>query len=308
MIYSAPARIDLGGGTLDVPPLHYLIENSLTLNLAIDLRVSIDVRRGGSGLLFTRDEQPQQLDSLPIFSLVLDHFAVRDVDIHLQTAIPKAAGLGGSSSLVVALVHALGLAGPEVVGDVTVLEHRLLGKPAGTQDAVAAIFGGLSKITFEHGTPHRQALACPSFLREPLYLAYSKVQHHSGINNWAIIKAVCEGDRDMRNTLQALCENSYAMVAAIAENNRDQFTELLQTEARLRRDLCPSITTPEMEAFAKHFGERLACKVCGAGGGGAMFLFGENPDVDELHWAATRHQLQIIETRLDMRGCTKDGT
>jgi len=35
---SAPARIDLAGGTLDLWPLHVLHPGSVTVNLAIDLR------------------------------------------------------------------------------------------------------------------------------------------------------------------------------------------------------------------------------------------------------------------------------
>src|SRR5262249_62054143 len=46
---SAPARIDLAGGTLDLWPLHVLHPGSATINLAVDLRARCRVRPGNRG-------------------------------------------------------------------------------------------------------------------------------------------------------------------------------------------------------------------------------------------------------------------
>jgi D-glycero-alpha-D-manno-heptose-7-phosphate kinase len=306
MTHSAPARIDLAGGTLDVPPLHFLIRDSLTLNIAIDLRVAVAVDFQGNGHVHI-DGDAFPIKDIPIFALALEAFDAGNASIHISSNIPKASGLGGSSSLVVALIRELGASENHILGDVTVIEHRLLGKPAGTQDALAAIHGGAGKITFPHGNPMREPLPCPSFLSGPIFLAYSSVQHHSRINNWAIIKAACEGDIELLTTLDALKENAHAMLNALASDDSGSFLDCLHREVRLRTELCPSIRTPAMEQFANHFDERLACKVCGAGGGGGMFLFGEELDPEELHWAGERHGLRIIETRVDKDGCREDG-
>jgi hypothetical protein len=50
---SAPARIDLAGGTLDLWPIHVLHPGSVTVNLAIDLRARARVRGGSSGFRVT---------------------------------------------------------------------------------------------------------------------------------------------------------------------------------------------------------------------------------------------------------------
>jgi D-glycero-alpha-D-manno-heptose-7-phosphate kinase len=47
---SAPARVDLAGGTLDLWPLHALHPGSVTVNLAIDRRASCRVRLAGQGI------------------------------------------------------------------------------------------------------------------------------------------------------------------------------------------------------------------------------------------------------------------
>src|SRR4029079_972385 len=46
---SAPARVDLAGGTLDLWPLHVLHPGSVTVNLAISLRAGCRVGPGRGG-------------------------------------------------------------------------------------------------------------------------------------------------------------------------------------------------------------------------------------------------------------------
>ena len=301
MRFSAPARIDLAGGTIDIPPLCYLVEDSLTLNLAIDLRVTVGVspgphENGRQGTLF--DE-------------VFRYFAVdkRAHTVAVESRIPRSSGLGGSSSLLVALVHAVDCLGFQdkgaVLKAVTVLEHRILRKPAGTQDGVAALYGGLNAITFERGEARRKALPLPAFLSGPLFLAYSPEQHHSGISNWEIVKAACEGDRRTLDTLNALSRNAHGMHEAIVSEREASFLDALHHEAALRNRLCDSLLTPNMAAFAAALPEDIACKVCGAGGGGCMFLFGKNLEIDPLSCLAKEHGLEIISVMADPRGCVR---
>lgn len=294
---SAPARIDLSGGTLDVPPLCFLIKDSLTLNLAVDLRVSVSVGK------------TEPLETL--FKVGLEYFDIQEpYRFKTETQIPRASGLGGSSSTLVALVHLLHRLAPDhgsfdPLNVVTVLEHRLLGKPAGTQDAIAAIYGGLNEIRFEHGSPSRQALALPPFLDGPLYLAYSKVQHHSGINNWEIIKAACEGDHQVLGNLERLNVNAWRMREALLNQDCSSFIESLYLEAYLRNRLSAHILTEPMAAFSKAIAGKVASKVCGAGGGGCMFLFGESMDPDYLRFEAARQDLEILTVMPDREGCVE---
>ena len=55
---SAPARIDLAGGTLDLWPLHVLHPGSVTVNLAIDRRARCRLRRApGSDFIVRSPER-----------------------------------------------------------------------------------------------------------------------------------------------------------------------------------------------------------------------------------------------------------
>ncbi len=309
MSFSAPARIDLTGGTLDIPPLCFIIEDSLTLNLAINLRSKVHIVREGSGLLLSNPTQ--KLSDMPLFSKTLERYGQTDrLDIRVESDIPKASGLGGSSSLLVALTCAMNPSfarleslKDELLGEVTVLEHRLLGKPAGTQDAIAAIYGGLSQISFEKATPHRRPMRIPKFLDGALYLAYSSVQHHSGINNWGIIRDACEGDRKTTEILKNLNRTSHRMKTALENEDRSLFLECLQRESSLRSQLCDTVTTEDMNQFLKEFNSKITGKVCGAGGGGCMFLFGESMDEEELRHGAAKVGMTILEVVADREGC-----
>ncbi len=311
MTVSAPARIDLAGGTLDIPPLCFFVRDCLTLNLAVDLRVSVTAYPSTGGLLYSDRAEPRPIEEVPLLAEIHAYYQPHEIfDFHVRSHIPRASGLGGSSSLLVALAHLLGdHTGSEprdnerLLGEVTVLEHRLLGKPAGTQDAIAAIYGGLNKITFDRAIPQRSALPIPDFLSGPLFLAYSHVQHHSGINNWSIIRAACDGDAVTRATLNELNRNSHRMLDALCTPDSGLFLECLHREARSRTKLSSTIRTEKMARFAEAFGEDLVCKVCGAGGGGCMFLFGEDLDPDALRHQAARFDLEILEVRADPRGC-----
>ena len=166
---SAPARIDLAGGTLDLWPLHVLHPGSVTVNLAIGLRASCRVREGSERfrvrsssprLEKTADSAREFLadPSTALVGSILEALAVaRPVEIELASEVPFGSGLGGSSALTVALSAALEPFGGRVVEEgervdfLRDVETRVLGKPAGVQDYYPPLGGGLHRLFFEPG-------------------------------------------------------------------------------------------------------------------------------------------------------------
>src|SRR5688572_4709143 len=149
---SAPARVDLAGGTLDLWPLHALHPGSVTVNLAIDRRASCRVERGGEGIRLVSPERgldrhvrfAKELRDDPGTALVgalLEELAPDGgLELEFRSGVPFGSGLGGSSALAVAVAAALarqsgaafgGVVSVEFVRDV---ETRVLGKPAGVRD------------------------------------------------------------------------------------------------------------------------------------------------------------------------------
>src|SRR5262245_58468905 len=108
---SAPARIDLAGGTLDLWPLHVLHPRSVTVNVAIDRRASCRIRASGDGILVRSPERgtERQARSAPellsdpatalVGSLLEAVGASGGLEIEISSGVPWGSGLGGSSAL-----------------------------------------------------------------------------------------------------------------------------------------------------------------------------------------------------------------
>jgi D-glycero-alpha-D-manno-heptose-7-phosphate kinase len=306
---SCPARIDLAGGTLDIAPLCHMIPQARTINLAIDWRSSVQLRPAASWSVQWNDEAAKPAEEEPIFAAALAFYRPElPHAISVQSHIPRAAGLGGSSTLLSAFCQALSLQqGRELdagtlLQHVSLLEHRLLGKPAGVQDAFAAILGGLNSIDFSSGTAVHRHLPANRLLAAPLYLLYSDQQHHSGINNWRIIQQACEGDAQMLGLLGQLAENAGALEQALLLEREDLFRACLTREASLRAKLEKDLVPEPYARFCQGFGERLIGKICGAGGGGCMLLYGQELERLPLQSEAARFGLSVHTCRPEARG------
>lgn len=316
MTMSAPGRIDLAGGTLDVPPLMFFAEMPMTLNLAISLRSQAEVffNEGDTHLLEVDGEVKPALDE-ELFAEVIRLFEPLDhLTFRISSQIPRASGLGGSSVLLVAVVSAMRqlqqlerfdrrLAFDLPVQDVvTILEHRLLGKPAGTQDGIAALHGGLSCIDLLNGSPKHSHMQVPDFLKETLYLVHAPIEHHSGINNWEVVKRACEGDWVTMKVLSELGENALRMRDALVDQDAIAFAEMLRLEVELREQLCEGLTPDVLNEFLAPFGDEVIGKMCGAGGGGCMFLWFNDVDPADLERAAVAKGLQWLPVTMAAEG------
>src|SRR5579872_6385190 len=114
-----PTRIDLAGGTLDIPPLYLFAEGGITLNLGITLHSEVTVESMESGIeLISRDTGAKltadTYESLPmtgeldlIARIVRFYRPGTGVRVETHSQAPKGSGLGASSSLLIALSGAL---------------------------------------------------------------------------------------------------------------------------------------------------------------------------------------------------------
>src|ERR1044072_9927844 len=119
---TAPTRVDLAGGTIDICPLSLFPPGATTVNFAVSLNATcrIEPRDDDQIILESRDrgvtfetslaavEDLAREERLAItFKLV--HFFKPETGFHLiaESKAPAGAGLGGSSSLAIACIGAL---------------------------------------------------------------------------------------------------------------------------------------------------------------------------------------------------------
>ncbi len=321
----APIRIDLAGGTLDIPPLDLLIEGASTLNVAINLMATARVAATdpsdgwgirsvdqGFDLRFGSFEELLQDRTAPLLSGLLAYFAP-DPGVQLETecASPAGAGLGGSSALAVAVAGALTAHGGEDFEAERILavardaEVRVLGVPTGVQDYIPALRGGVSHLIFGIGGMQVQSLDVDlDALRQRSVLVYSGLQRSSGINNWQVTKSFLDGDPEVRRHLEGIAAAAARARDALEAGNFEELAEAVESEWAHRRELAPGVSNESIDALleAGRAGGALAGKVCGAGGGGCVWLLtgaGKRESVEE---AVRQQGSEVLDFEFAARG------
>jgi D-glycero-alpha-D-manno-heptose-7-phosphate kinase len=321
---TAPARIDLAGGTLDLWPLHALHRGSVTVNLAIDRRAGCRVRRRKAGIRLSAPDRGvdvivdtvSELLSDPRTSLVgalLEELAPDGgVDVEFRSGVPFGSGLGGSSALAVATAAALaqtagrslnGSGGVEFVRDV---ETRVLGKPAGVQDYYPAFGGGLHVLRFETGrTVAERRDIDPDVWERHLTLFDTGASHSSGMNNWEVFRRRLEGDESVARSLEKIAGAARDMAYAAEASDFPAMGSALREEWAARRELAPVVSSPVIEqaiAAALRAGA-WGGKACGAGGGGCVvFLSPAERTVAVREALGLLGEGTVLDVRAETRG------
>jgi len=326
---TVPTRIDLAGGTLDVYPLYLFEGGGLTVNAAIDVlaQATIETRDDDRVVIISSDqglrEEHPSLDAMPLDAgLDLARRAAAymrpasGVTITMESKAPKGSGLGASSALLMALLHALNamrdkerkLTSGELLDFGANLEAQVIGIPTGKQDYFPPIWGGVSALWFEVDGWRVERLsdtrALVPWLNERLLVSYTSIPHDSAITNWAMLKRYIEGEGDAVARMRDIKAIAAAMREALCALDHDAFVQLLDEEWQLRRGLADGVSTPEIErcmAAARDAGAA-ASKICGAGGGGCMITAADPSRLPQVRHALARAGAQVIDAHVVSEG------
>lgn len=291
--FSAPTRIDLAGGTLDIWPVGLLVPRAATVNAAISLRARATVSPGprfrvvnpqrGLDLSSTSPEAFLRHPFAALAGRLLQFFEPPDpVEIRFETTAPPGSGLGGSSSLAMAIAGALnevtgaGWTIRQLVRIVMDAEVRILRTATGSQDQLAAGLGGTRVHHWVSPEPRSEPLPWLDDAADPLeerfVLVYTGEAHSSADPNKSMLERIFAGEPSAVRGIEVIAEAAYGMRDALLERDWDGVSETLDLEWGARRALSPRVTTATIERLGdamRQAGAR-AVKVCGAGGGGTM--------------------------------------
>lgn len=326
IISKAPTRIDLSGGTLDLWPLYLLFDEAMTINAAVDLyaTVNLETLSGSKIEIVSKDQNSRiEADSLQLLprdgdlQLIsrLIHYFKPEQGFRLETdcKAPAGSGLGGSSSLAIALSGALNeLTGrdytkEDLVGIARDIEAQVLRIPTGEQDYYAAAYGGINAWNFR---PHRVERHNYSFdlqeLQERLLLFYTGKPRNSGINNWHVFKNCIDGESNTVETLRQIKAETERLHHALKGEDWGEAYEAIHNEWVARKRLAPSISTPEIEEmieFGITNGSRTG-RVCGAGGGGCVVFVIDTFTRPYLYDLAKERGFQLLDFEIVNDGLT----
>lgn len=313
----SPTRVDLAGGTLDCWPLYLFLSNPVTINVAIDIftHCHLTPSAGPEIELISEDLGVQKKysnleaalnDTDPNFELYRAHLRYfrpeTGFTLRTRSESPVGGGLGGSSSLCISMLKAFNrwrgnwMRPDEMVRIASHLEAQVLVKPTGTQDYFPPIFGGLCFIEYGVPGPRVESHPIPKDVFDGRFLlVYTGKAHHSGINNWQVIKNYLDGDENTRSCLRELAAVSKRMQEAIASRRWSELPSLFEGEFKARVALSEGFSSPEIRKLkdvAANHGS--IAKICGAGGGGCVMIWCPDRQASEVRTAVEAVGFQIL--------------
>lgn len=323
MTSSAPTRIDLAGGTIDIWPLYLFHDGALTLNAAISLRAHVSIEDNPAGGIILRSidtdtivtaRRWSDLDAegrLPLLALLARHYRLENAVLTTRGESPAGAGIAGSSALTIAVCGALARwtgasSNPEDLLQVAMnVECQTIRVPTGVQDYRPALYGGIAAIELGVGGVTRVSLRVdPHELERRIVLAYTGAPRNSGTNNWEITKRHLDGDRHVFECFERIRDTAAAMRVAIEEARWEEVGRQIATEWENRKRLAPGVTTPAIDdlmARASAAGAT-AAKVCGAGGGGCLFCYGPPEARAAISEALAAAGARVLDFRTESEG------
>ncbi|MEE4262859.1 MAG: galactokinase [Desulfobacteraceae bacterium] len=332
---SAPCRIDMGG-TLDIPIFYYPLRhlNPCTFNIALGLRTRIRLLPHTKGLIkitsrgfeaaeFPADAAPFD-HPLGLMFATAAYFNAAGVHIDIDSGSPPRSALGGSSAAAVALAAAFltlfeGGASKRTVNRRLIaslaykLEETVAGVPCGSQDQLAAAYGGVHVWHWQDrpGQPHYKRKVTVkkkyhSELERRLILAYCGKPHLSKDINGRWIRQFLTGKN--RTVWQEIINQTRQFAVALADRNYNLAARHMNRETALRREMTPDVLDGVgVQLVENALQNGCGARFTGAGGGGCIWALGEIENVDRLRplWEeslSARKQACLLDANIDSTG------
>lgn len=318
----SPTRFDLAGGTLDLWPIWALLQEATTVNVSMDIYTYCDLTPAPDKTVtiqsddlkktWTFDSLADLLQSgdkdLDFFKAHFQHWMPEQgFSIRTRSDSPVGGGLGGSSSLSISIYKAFmqWLGRPvdvhEMVRHCSNIEALVLKTPTGTQDYYGAAVSGLNIIDFNSSGSRLTTLHThrDDFMKH-FMIVYTGKSHHSGINNWQVLKKFIDGDATTRRALEAIQKAGSDMKSLCLAGSWDQIPRIFADEFAARQLLAESFMSEEisrLKTISDQAGA-LGFKICGAGGGGCVVVWCPPEKREGIRDAVQREGFQVLKAKV----------
>ena len=312
-----PLRIDFAGGWSDTPPICYKMGGAV-FNAAVTLNgvkpVKVRVRRlaekevrvesvdlGKSGVLKSLAEirapkDPHDWCALVKSALTVTKFdfSCGGLDIRISADVPKGSGMGTSSILGAALVTALErVAGRKAewkrVASLTLALEKEMATGGGWQDQIGGLVPGAHLISTTPGKGQNPRMSCVSPKSEAAFAKFLKERallYFTGRKRMArnILRGVIgffeENPDDIaRSIVRRLKSDAERAFRAVESCDWDSFCSAVNDYWLSKKALDPGSTNPLVELIIARMAPWIsAVSLCGAGGGGFMFVIARSKD------------------------------
>jgi D-glycero-alpha-D-manno-heptose-7-phosphate kinase len=328
LIVRSPVRISFGGGGTDLPS-YYESFGGAVLSTSINkyFYTILQRRTDGKIQVISSDlrvaETWHDIERMPVkgsqleipLSVIKELGCSVSMDLFLASEILPGTGLGSSASVCVGVLKALAtyldlrLSKYQLAERAFHIARNVLGKPVGKQDEYASAFGGLNFITFEPDrTVHVEPVNLrPDLVRElqsSLMLFFTGSAH----NSWNILqeqeKLGSTGNGRALESMHQIRGAAEQMRDALGRGNFRAFAALLHQGWEAKKKVSSRISNPLIdEAYATALrAGALGGKITGAGGGGFLLLFCEEPHQEKVREAMAELNILEMGFEFDLQG------
>jgi D-glycero-alpha-D-manno-heptose-7-phosphate kinase len=252
------------------------------------------------------------------------YFNVEGIHIEIESGSPPRSALGGSSVAAVALTAALLALSDRRAGSGNIdrpliaclayhLEETVAGVPCGSQDQLAAAYGGVHLWHWRDGSGQshfkRQVAVGKRYHKElgrRLLVAYCGKPHVSKDINGQWVQQFIAGKN--RAAWRQIIDQTHQFAAALGERRYGQAAIHMNRETTLRREMTPDV----LDRVGVQLADSAILNGCGArftgaGGGGCIWALGEIENVDRLRpmWEetlSTRKEACLLDAKIDTEG------
>jgi len=296
----APFRVSFGGGGTDMAP--YCTEyGGCVINTTIDRHVYITLKpRHDKKIVISSVNDNEEFEfnigdhdystKFELFKGILNVLNVKDgFNIIIYSELPAGSGMGGSSSLSVALIGALNryykleFTKHDIAQKAYEIERIELKQKGGYQDQFAAAYGGFNFVDFTKTvsvTPIKTTEETLNELHFRLILCYVGGSHFSSDIQDEVLRGYEFEKKSYMDAMQDLKNVAHSMESIIESNDLsrlNKFGELLHQGWLVKKSLSSKISNKNIENFyliSRKLGV-LGGKLLGAGGGGHLLLFSD---------------------------------
>ena len=327
----APLRLGFAGGGTDVSPYSDEFGGAI-LNATIDMHAYCHIIENGGNQITIESKDYAESVSYPVapmlpidgkldlykhvYNQLIEMFNVEPRSFRLVTSsdAPYGSGLGGSSTLVVAILRCFSEWWRLPLGDYDLarlafdIERKRANLQGGQQDQYAATFGGFNFMEFYADrvivNPLRIRKETINELESSLLLCFTGRSRESGNIIASQIKNVASGNTSSIQAMHQVKKDAYEMKEALLTGNLRRFADLLDAGWQHKKAMEHSISNQEIDhlhQFARQHGA-LAGKVSGAGGGGFMMLFVDPVQKTDLKKALESKALRTYDVSFAKHG------
>lgn len=306
IIARSPLRVSFTGGGTDIPAFYRNYGPGIVVSTSINRYVYVTVNQKFDGKVSIRYRIHEMTDSVeeirhPLIRECLLAYGIhKGIEIVIASEVPaRGSGLGASSALACALCLALqkytGVDNSQIkelewrkflAEDAAKIEIEKVGSPIGKQDHYASAMGGLNLLRFNTDDTVDVEWYKPDELTRELeeqsMLFYLDIEHQyyveMGIPDRGFVQAILRDQKneipDKHKIYELQRDNALLMWENMKYAVIERFMDQVNENWRLKRTVHENISNALIDSIVHraYAAGATAAKVCGAGGGGFLYL------------------------------------